>query len=73
MYDNKTIEDVLKYLYEQKQEKLAKVVLDLIKQNERTSSPIYPLAPISPNIWYGDNTNPLNPPYKITCEVGKPS
>lgn len=66
MYDeNRKIEDVIKYLYEQKQEKLAKSVLDLIKRCERAEAiPQYPVqSPIPPQIWYGDG---VNPPYKIT-------
>ena len=69
--DNKTIEDVLKYLYENKQEKLAIAVLDLIRANERASNQPNPLVPGVPQVWYGDSPNPLQPPYTITCEVGK--
>lgn len=66
MYDNKTIEDVLKYLYEQEQEPLAKEVLDLVRRCERAEAePKYPIGqPVQPpQIWYGDG---VNPPYKIT-------
>lgn len=65
MYNyNKTIEDVLKYLYEQKKEELAKVVLDLIRANERANNqPTLPCLPYT----IGD---PIVPPYTITCSVG---
>jgi len=44
---------------------------DLIRANERANQqPVQPLiAPLQ--VWYGDNTNPLQPPYTITCEVGQ--
>jgi predicted NACHT family NTPase len=33
MYNKKSIEDVLKYLYENKQDDLAKVIVEMIAQN----------------------------------------
>lgn len=64
--DNKTIDDVVKYLYEQKQDDLAKAVLDTIRRLERAEAePKYPTQapPQPPQIWYGDG---VNPPYRIT-------
>ena len=66
MNNNKTIEDVLKYLYEQGKDDLAKAVLDLMRRSERAEAePKYPVGQLTqpPQIWYGDG---VNPPYKIT-------
>jgi len=65
MYNDKSVEDVLKYLYENKKDDLAKAVLGLVKRCERAeATPQYPTnQPPQPQIWYGDG---INPPYRIT-------
>lgn len=68
MYNNKQIEDVLKYLYKNKQDDLAKVVVEMIAQNAtslaqanmikeyKITTPIEPkyIKPMPNQPYYGD-------------------
>lgn len=66
--DNKTIEDVLKYLYENKQEDLAKEVLNLIRAYERASEAVMVRSALD-NGGTGTSLDPT--PFKITCDSGQ--
>jgi hypothetical protein len=66
MYNNKTISDVLEYLYQNEQKALAEVVLDELKQQREIvretvvlAKTIKPVNPTPYTITYGGNTQEI--------------
>ena len=72
MYNDKTIEDVVKYLYKQEKDDLARAVIDIISRLGRLEGELntrlnhtqtLPVITLTPE----ERQNPLDPPYRITC------